>query len=757
MSKLTRRRFVLAGVGTAGVLGIGWLAAPPRQRLVAGTPPDGPAGSHRLNGWVTIGVDDSVTVSLCRMEMGQGISTGIAMLLAEELDADMDRVSVVPAFDDRIYNNQAIAAKMAETFDPRQEGRLLAPVADHLLRKLARELPGLAITGASTSIRDQWLPMREAGASARQMLRQAAAREWSVPVGECRTTLGRVVHASGRSLSYGQLAEAAAGLPLPGSVRLKTPPEFRLIGTPLPQINAASKADGTAVYAMDLMPDGLLYAAARLCPVLGGAVQRVDKAAAEALPGVAAVVVLDPQPGGMAGRGHTAGGVAVVASTPHGALRGLERLAVDWNPGDAAGANSAEVIGTLRRALDSDEATVLYQRGDVDAALRGGGTVVGARYEVPFLAHAAMEPMNCTVRFDRDSAEVWVGCQGPAVVRGVVAEVLGLEPERVRVHPQLMGGGFGRKTFTDCIAQAAQIARAVPGRAVQLMWTREQDMTHGYYRPAMAARCEAVVDTSGRVNAWHYRLAGSSMGQPALMTVTRDGASDIAYEFDHMRVQHAMLESPVPVGIWRSVAHSFNAFFVESFMDELAATTRTDAVAFRRAQLAGKRRQLNVLDTAAKLAGWGKPLPPAPDGAPQALGLALHASFGSVVAQVARVSLGPERRIRVHEVTCVVDCGLAVNPNLVRQQMEGGIVYGLSAALHGRIDIEGGQVRQSNFDGYPPLRMNECPAIQTHIVASSEPPEGVGEVSTPPIAAAVSNAVFALTGMRLRRLPLSLA
>lgn len=760
-SRWTRRRFLLTGLGAGAALGIGWLATPPRQRMVAGTPPDGPSGSHRLNGWVTIGADDSITVSLCRMEMGQGISTGIAMLLAEELDADMDRIGLVPAFDDRIYNNQALAAKMAETFDPRREGRVLAPVADHLLRKLARELPGLAITGASTSIRDQWAPMREAGASARQMLLQAAAARWSVPVGECRTALGRVLHASGRSLSYGELAEAASRLPLPASVRLKTPAEFRVIGTPLPQINSAAKANGSAVYAMDVMPEGLVYAVARLCPVLGGTVKQVDAAQARALPGVSAVVVLAPQPGGLAGRGHTAGGVAVVADTPHRALRAAEALQVDWEPGAAAGARSTEVQATLRQALADggagDDAAVLYQRGDIDAALRAGGTVVGARYEVPFLAHAAMEPMNCTVRFHQGSADVWVGCQGPSVVRATVAAALGIEPAQVRVHPQLMGGGFGRKTFTDCIAQAAHIAKAVPGRPVQLLWTREQDMAHGFFRPAMAARCEAVLDGEGRVNAWHYRLAGSSMGQPALMTVTRDGASDIAYEFEHMRVEHAMLESAVPTGIWRSVAHSFNAFFVESFIDELAATSRSDPLAFRRRQLAGKTRHLKVLDTAARLAGWGKALPPAPDGEPQALGLALHESFGSVVAQVARVSVGPERRIRVHEVVCVVDCGLAVNPNLVRQQMEGGIVYGLSAALYGRIDIEGGAVRQTNFDSYPPLRMNECPAITTHIVSSTEAPAGVGEASTPPIAPAVSNAVFALTGLRLRQLPLTLA
>lgn len=757
MMRVNRRNFILTGVGAAGVLGVGWLAAPPRPRLVADLPPDGPPGSHRLNGWVTIGADGSVTVSLCRMEMGQGIYTGIAMLLAEELDADMARVSVVPAFDDRIYNNQALAAKMADGFDPRGEGHVLKPVAAHLLRKVAREVPGLAITGASTSIRDQWLPMREAGASARLMLLQAAANGWGVPITACRAEQGRVLHASGRSLSFGELAESASRLPLPKSVQLKSPGEFRIIGQPLPQLNAQAKSSGKAVYGIDVLPEGLLYASAQLCPVLGGSVKDYDDRRARSVPGVSAVVPLPPQPGGLAGRGLTSGGVAVVAQTPHAAMRAAQALDVRWEPGAAATASSADVLASLRQAVRGKEFSVLYERGDVDAAKQASGrTVIGADYEVPFLAHAAMEPMNCTIRFDQGAAEVWVGCQGPAAVRDTVAQALGIEPAQVRVHAQIMGGGFGRKTFTDCVAQAALIAKAVPGRAVQLLWTREQDMAHDFFRPAMVARCEAALDAEGRVSAWDYRIAGSSMGQPALMNVSRDGAADIAYEFPHMRARHAILESEVPTGIWRSVAHSFNAFFVESFVDELAVAAKTDPVVFRRSLLDGKRRHLNVLETAAKMAGWGMPLSRTADGQAQALGLALHESFGSVVAQVAKVSLGPDQTIRVHEVTCVVDCGLAVNPNLVRQQMEGGIVYGLSAVLHGRIDIEQGQVRQSNFHDYAPLRMHECPSITTHIVPSTDAPAGVGEAGTPPIAAAVANAVFALTGRRLRQLPLNL-
>lgn len=757
MTGLSRRRFLLAGIGTAGVLGIAWLGSPPRQRLTPDNPTEALPGRHTLNGWVAIDAEGWATVSLCRMEMGQGIYTGVAMLLAEELETGMDRVRVVPAFDDRIYNNLALASNLAHAFDPRREGRFAAPAVAHVARKLVREIPGLAITGASTSIKDQWQPMREAGASARMMLLQAAANRWGLPLGECRADQGHVVHSSGLSLSYGELAEAAARLPLPDAVRLKAPEAFKLIGQPVPQLNSRDKANGTARYGIDALPDGLLYAAARLCPVLGGTVQHVDDSRARALAGVSAVVTLTPQAGGLAGRGLTSGGVAVVARSPHAAMRAAEALAVTWDPGAAEGTSSAGVLDTLRQATGGSDWSVLYERGDVDASMTAGGTVIGASYEVPFLAHAAMEPMNCTIRFDQGAADVWVGCQGPGAVRDVVATVLDIEADKVRVHPQIMGGGFGRKTFTDCVAQAASIAKAVPGRAVQLMWTREQDMAHDFYRPAMVARCEASLDATGRVTAWDYRIAGSSLGQPALLNVSREGAANTAYEFPHMRVRHAVLESEVPTGIWRSVAHSFNAFFVESFIDELAAAAQADAVALRRSLLAGKRRHLQVLERVAREAGWGTPLPMTPDGQAQALGLALHESFGSVVAQVARVSIGADRKIRVHEVVCVVDCGLAVNPNLIRQQMEGGIVYGLSAALYGRIDIDNGQVRQSNFHDYAPLRMRDCPAITTHIVPSTDPPQGVGEVGTPPIAAAVANAVFSLTGTRLRQLPLTLA
>ncbi len=756
MEKLKRRHFVLMGVGAAGALGIAWLSSPVRARLTTAQSKPAAAGTHELNGWVTIGSDESVTVSLSKMEMGQGISTGVAMLLAEELDADWDQIRVRPAFDDPIYNNQAIAAQMANVLDPRHTGSVLRPIAEQILRKLARELPGLAVTGASSSIRDQWLPMRQAGASARQMLLQAASDHWHVPIQECRTSKGRVHHASGKTLSFGEIAEAASRIPVPTSPPLKSPAAFQVIGRPLRRLDAAAKSSGSATYGIDVLPDGLLYAAARMAPVLGGRVKQFDASRARDLGGIA-FVEFAPQEGGLGSLGMSSGGVAVIAEKPYEALQAAEALTVNWELGDQALLSSAGILAQLRQAAGSPYSKVIFEQGAVDEHLRPEDTVVSAAYDVPFLAHSAMEPMNCTVLVSEEHVDVWIGCQGPSAVQEAVAKALHREAKTVRVHPQLMGGGFGRRTFTDCAVQAALIANAKPGRPVQFLWTREQDIAHDFYRAAFAAQCRATLDASGQVLAWDIRLAGTSLGQPALLDPAREGTVTMPYQPPHLRVSHAIRESGIPTGIWRSVAHSYNTFFVESFVDELALAAHTDPLAFRRRLLAANARLLHVLEIAERMAGWQSARPPSPDGMPQALGVALSECFGSVVAQVARISIGPNKKIRVHEVTCVVDCGIAINPSLIRQQMESGIVYGLTAALYGRIDVQSGEVRQSNFHDYPALRMDECPRITTHIVPSAEPPQGVGEVATPPIAPAVANAVFALTGQRLRSLPLTLA
>ena len=755
MAGLRRRNFILVGAGAAGALGIGWLASPVRSRLVGGQAQTASKGSHRLNGWLTIGADESVTVSVCKMEMGQGIFTGLAMLLAEELDVDWSRVDVAPAFGDPIYNNPTLLARLSTALDPRLDGRMLRPAAEHVLRKIAREVPGLALTGASTSISDHWESMREAGASARLMLVQAAARRWGVPAEQCRTDKGYVLRRDGSRLSYGQLAEQASQLPVPRSVALKSPAEFRVIGQSVPRLEGAAKADGSARYGIDVQLPGLLHACLKMCPVVGGTVRRFETARARAAGGLA-FVALGAQAGGLGSVGATAAGVAVVARTPHAALQAADAIEVEWDPGPGAALSSAGIQAELRQALSSDAASVLHQWGDVGLHLQDGGPLVHAVYEVPFLAHAAMEPVNCTVRIDGDQVDVWVGCQGPGIVQDAVAQALAVPSASVRVHPQPMGGSFGRRTMTDFAVQAALVARAMPGHPVQLLWTREQDMAHDFFRAPFAAKCRASLSTSGDVTAWDLTLAGTSLGQPALLSPSREGTVTTPYDIPHMRIRHAVRESPVPTGIWRSVAHSHNAFFMESFVDELAAAARVDPLVFRRRLLGGQARQRHVLDAAAKLSGWGSPLPSTPDGQAQARGIALWECFGSIVAQVARVSIGPTADIRVHEVVCAVDCGVAIHPGVVQQQIEGGIVYGLSAALRGRIDIENGRVLQSNFHDQPVLRMHDCPAITTHIVASGEPPGGIGEVATPPIAPAVANALFALTGRRLRALPLTL-
>jgi isoquinoline 1-oxidoreductase beta subunit len=438
-------------------------------------------------------------------------------------------------------------------------------------------------------------------------------------------------------------------------------------------------------------------------------------------------------------------------------MHALKQVAVDWDHGPAANLSSAAVIGGLAHLLDSRSGHVRFEQGDVEAALKSAVKTISAEYRVPYLAHATMEPMNCTVQFKDGAATVWAATQEPAFARNAVAQVLGTPAEKVTVIVPHLGGGFGRRTFMDFLCQAAAIAREAEGAPVQTIWSREQDMTHDYYRPAFVSRHKAGFDKDGKLIAWQATTAGSSMGMPSFTDGSSKGAFDTGYEFPHARIAHQSADSLVPVGIWRSVAHSHNAFFTESFIDEAAWAAGQDPVEFRAALVARHPRLLRVLERAAELSNWGRPLPPAPDGAPQARGIALHRCFGSVIANVAEVSVDTDKKIRVHRVLCALDCGFPINPNLIRQQVEGGIVFGLSAALRGEITLEKGQVRQSNFDSYEPLRMNECPRIVTDILPSDEHPQGIGETGTPSIAPAVANALFALTGQRLRSLPLKLA
>jgi len=763
------RRWVLGSLAAGGALVLGWGIAPPRQRLKSRQAVPTAERQHALNGWVRIGSDDQVQVVLARSEMGQGVSTALAMLLADELDADWDRVQTTDAPVDAIYNNLAVGVD-GLPFHPDDHG-WVRQLAGWLTAKTLREI-GLMATGGSTSIKDLWHPMREAGASARAMLLAAAAEAWSLPSSELSVSRGVVRHNNtGRQARFGELAERAARRPLPRQVALKTPAQFALIGREIGRRDAAAKQDGSARFGIDTVLPGMRHATVVMSPRFGGRLASFDPAPALAVPGVVKVLAVPGQHG-------ASDALAVVADTPWHALKAARLVAITWAEGPAGSAGSpplqdtAAIDQALAQALGADQGHTYHRKGDVEQALAGAARSLQADYRAPLLAHATLEPQNCTVEFDAQArlARVWAPTQVPDLARRAAAQALGLEPDQVHVKVTLLGGGFGRRLETDFIAQAAAIAKAVPGAPVQTFWSREQDTTHDFYRPPAAARWRAGFDASGQLLGVSALSAGPSVVQqfvqrqfdlPAMGPdkTSAEGMFDQPYAWPAARFRHQNLPLAVPVGFWRSVGHSHQAFFKESFVDECAHASGRDPLAFRVALLAQQPRALAVLQRAASLAGWGQPSAPAADGEPTAWGLALHRSFGSTVAQVAQVSVDPAepRRIRVHQVVAVIDCGTVVNPGLVRQQLEGAIVFGLSAALHGEVTLKQGQVQQSNFHDQPLLRLSDCPQIRTELMPSDAGPEGVGEPGVPPIAPAVANAVFKLTGQRLRSLPLRLA
>ena len=772
-----RRHFVLGVLAASGALAVGWVVLPPRQRLQPATPLPAAAGQAVFGGWLKIGPGERIEVVMPKAEMGQGVHTALAQLLAEELDADWAQVRVTEAPADRIYNNLA-AVSASLPFHPADTG-LVARSAAWLTDKTMREI-GEEMTGGSTSVKDLWGPLRQAGAGARAMLRAAAARAWGVPVAEVATAASRLLHAgSGRSAGYGEFAAAAAALRFVDDAPLKPPAQRRFIGRPLARLDAPAKSDGSAVFGLDVRLPGQLFASVTMCPTLGGGVAGFDASSARAQPGVLQVMAVPAPPGGSAG-------VAVLAERPWQALRALPLLQVQWQEdGPAASFDSAAALDDWAARLAAGErGTALQRRGDVDAALAAAARQVVAEYRVPFLAHATLEPQNCTVRLaaagapaDAAAVELWAPTQVPGLARAAAARVLGVPASRVRLHVTLLGGGFGRRLEVDFIHQAVTIARdaaaadpALRGRPIQLFWRREEDTRHDFYRPAAVARMSAGLDAQGRLAAWQHLTVGPVLlpgvlarhyGLPAALIglapdkTAIEGAFDQPYAWPAARVAHLAVDGPVPTGFWRAVGHSHQAFFKECFLDEVAAAAGADPLAFRLGLLAGAPRPLAVLKAAAELAGWGRPLPLAEDGAPQALGLALHESFGSVVAQVARVSLAGDGAIRVHHVACAIDCGTPVNPNGIRQQMEGGVQFGLSMALYGGVDIRAGRVQQANFHDQPQLRLAQAPVVETVILPSDAAPEGVGEPVMTCIAPAVANALAALTGRRWRSLPLA--
>ena len=749
-----RRRFLLGGVLAGGALLVGWGVQPPRQRLHTSTPLPVDAGTVALNGWIAIAPDGIVSVVVPRSEMGQGVHTALPMLVAEELDAPLAAVRIAPAPIDKIFANLAVLRETLP-FHPDDTGQLRQG-AQWLAAKLGREL-GIMFTGGSTSVKDAWMPMREAGAVARAMLVKAAAESWKTPAGRLRTEDGFVLHPDGRRAGYGALAAQAArvGAGIDRSdVRLKEPREFRLIGKPVGRLDSRAKSDGSARFGIDARPPGMVYAAVKMAPTVGATLASFDAAAVKAMPGVLAVV---PVPGLPADRTGAGAGVAVVAPGWWQARQAAAALPVRWNEGESGRLSTESVFEEFARALDAESGYAYHETGSQD--VQGAAVTVSAEYRAPYLAHAAMEPVNCTAQVADGKVRLWASTQVPSVAVDVAARVAGVAREDVRIEAMLLGGGFGRRLEADMVAQAVTVAMATGGKPVQLVWSREDDTTHDVYRPAALARYRAHLDAQGNILAWDAKSAGGAIGHQYFPRnlglpgvgpdkTTAEGAYDMQYAIANQRIAHVIVDSPVPIGYWRSVGHSHNAFFKESFIDELAHAAKQDGVAFRRALLRDHPRALAVLDAAVARAGQPE------EG--RAHGVALHRSFGSTVAQVAEVSVDGST-IRVHRVVCAIDCGLAVNPNIVAQQVESGVLFGLSAALHGEITFEDGRVQQSNFGDYPVLRMGEAPAVETIVMPSSAHPEGVGEPAVPPVAPAVAAAVFTLTGQRLRSLPLRLA
>lgn len=765
---MRRRAWLLSAAGTAGALLVGWGVLPARSRIGGATRP-WPANAEPdlagvvFNGWIKIRADGGVVLAMPRSEMGQGVHTALAMLVAEELDVSLARVNVQQAGADTIYGNVAMlvgslpfhpleADGHAPEGAPRvRPGKIRA--GEWLMGKLAREL-GINATGGSSSVADAWDVLRTAAATARASLLGAASLQWKLPVAELSTKNGVISHPSGPSAHYGQFAKFAAVTP-PGEVRLKSRGDWQLIGKSAPRKDVPAKVNGSAIFGVDVRLPGMLYAAVRLCPMLGGSPGAINPNAALAMPGVERMVRLQAYAGSTAG-------FAMVGKTWWHAQQAVQAVQVEWQQRPAGALDSRLIEKELAAALAQEDGHTFYDKGSVDAAESAAARTVESLYSAPYLAHATMEPMNCTAQVKGGRVLLWVPTQVPQMAVAVAARVAGVAPEDVDLTVTLLGGGFGRRLDVDFVAQAVRVAMDCGGRPVQLIWSREEDMTHDFYRPMHVAVLRAAMDTQGQASSLRIRSAGDAIsprwmerGLPALAgpvdmadKSSAEGLFDLPYGFAHQKMSHVATRMAVPVGFWRSVGHSHNAFFSESFIDELAFDAGQDPLAFRRSLLKDAPRHLAVLDLAAAAAAWGKPLPTG-----QARGIALHESFGSIVAQVAEVSL-VNGQVRVHRVVCAADCGIVVNPDIVAQQMEGSVVFALTAALHGKVDIHEGAVQQKNFPDYPMLRLAQAPLVQTHLVSSTRPPGGVGEPGVPPLAPAVANALFSLNGVRLRTLPL---
>ena len=707
-SDLVSRRTLLTG-GLAG----GFLLAfhlPVRAVNEPVQPPDATDGKFAPNAFIRIDAAGHTTLVMPQVEMGQGVYTSIAMILAEELDADLRQITLQHAPpNDKLYGNP--------TF-------------------------GLQVTGNSNSIRAFWKPLRNAGASARAMLVQAAAQQWQVEPGSCKTANSEVTHGeSGRKLSYGALALAASSQTPPKDVPLKDPKDFTLIGTPLKRFDTPDKANGKAVYGIDAMLPGMKFATLAACPVFGGKVGKVDDSAARKVPGVQKIVVLDDL-------------VAVVGDHMWAAKKGLDALKVTWDEGPNAGIGSKDIWQHLRAASEKDGA-VAKSVGDIAKGL-ASGEKLEASFELPFLAHAAMEPLNATVHLTSDSCEIWTGTQIVSRVQSEAAKAAGLPVDKVIVNNHLLGGGFGRKLEPDMVVAAVRISKHVDG-PVKVVWTREEDIQHDVYRPVYRDTIAATL-ADGKIAGWKYRVTGSAIlarwlppaFQKGIDIDAIDAAADMPYDIPNLHVEYVRAEPPaVPTGFWRGVGPNNNVFAVECFMDELARKAGKDPIEFRRSMLGKQPRFLAALNLAAEKSNWGQPLP-----ARVGRGVCLQPSFGSFIASVVEAEVDEQGEVLLRRVTSVVDTGIAVNPDTVKAQLEGGLIFGLTAALHGEITIDKGRVQQSNFHDYRMLRIDETPNIEVHVVKSGEPPGGIGETGVNAGPPALRNAIYAATGVALRRLPI---
>jgi isoquinoline 1-oxidoreductase beta subunit len=698
----TRRAFLKAGAAAGGGLLLGF------HLPFAAHAQDEPIFAP--NAFIRIDRKGKVTLIMPQVEMGQGVYTAIAMILTEELDAAFDQVTVEAAPpSDALYGNP---------------------------------LYGIQVTGNSNSIRAFWNPLRKAGAGARAVLVQVAAQTWAVDPSMCRTDGGEVFHdSSGRKFAYAELVDRAVGVTPPQDPPLKSPDDFKLIGKPLKRLDTPDKVNGKAVYGIDAMPPGVKFATLAACPVFGGKLAHVDDSKAKSIPGVRQIVLLDDL-------------VAVVGDHMWAAKQGLDALDITWDEGPNAVISSADVWKQIMAASEKD-GVVAKAVGDAAKGL-GEGDRLDAAYELPFLAHAPMEPMNCTVHLTPGACEVWTGTQVLSRAQAVAAQTAGLPLEKVTVHNHLIGGGFGRRLEVDMVEKAVRIAKQVDG-PVKIVWSREEDIQHDIYRPVYRDRMSASL-SNGKIVGWKHRITGSAViarwlppaFQGGIDIDAIDSAADIPYDIPHLRVEYVRDEPPaVPTGFWRGVGPNNNVFAIESFMDELAKKAGKDPVAFRREMLGKSPRLLAALELATSKAGWGSPLP-----ARTGRGVAVQVAFGSFIATVAEAEVDTNGEVRLRRIVSAVDTGIIVNPDTVVAQLQGGLTFGLTAALYGEITIDKGRVQQSNFHDYRMLRIDQMPAIEVHLIQSGEAPGGIGETGTTAGPPALGNAIFAATGIRLRRLPI---